>query len=90
MVECDEVCEQKKDEERKRNALLEEQRRKEEELRNKKELEKYEKIFAQKKKTRKRTQSEQENDGFLQQHKFAVAGVTFLIFALVVMYLFIS
>lgn len=85
VVECDEICKEKKEEERKKNALLEEQRRREEELRNKKELERYEKMFAQKKKTKRRMRGEQENEGFLLRYKYAIAGVTFLIIALIVM-----
>lgn len=86
-VECDEVCEEKKEAVRRQNADLEAQRRKEEELKNQKELEKYEKMFAQKKKSKKRTRSEQEDDGFLIKYKYAIAGVTFLILAIVVIYL---
>lgn len=89
IVECDEICEQKKEEERRKNEILEEERRKIEELKNKKELEKYEKLFVQqKKKNRKRTRSEADDVGFLQQYKYVVAGVTFLITSLVVIYLF--
>lgn len=87
VVECDEICKQKIEEERRRNALLEEQRKKEEELRNKKELEKYEKMFAQKKKSRKRTRDEHEDEGVLQKYKYIIAGVTFLIVAIAI-YLF--
>lgn len=88
VVECDEICSQKSEEEKKKNAILEEQRRIEEELKNKKELEKYEKMFAQKKKSRKRTRSEQEDSSFLIKYKYVMAGVTFLILAIVMIYLF--
>lgn len=87
LVECDEICEQKKEAARQQNAYLEAQRRKEEELKNQKELEKYEKMFAQKKKNKKRTRSEQEDDGVLIKYKYVVAGVTFLILAIIVIYL---
>lgn len=84
LVECDEVCEQKRIEEKKKNEELEKQRKKEEELRNKKELEKYEKMFSQKKKNRKRTYTGQERKNLIQQCKYVLAGATFLIILIVV------
>lgn len=61
-VECDDACREKMEEERKKNEMLEERRRFEEEVKNKKELERYEKMFQQRKKNRERKLSKVGDD----------------------------
>lgn len=87
-VKCDEICALKLEEERKKNEILEEQRKKEEELKNKKELEKYEKMFQQKKKNKERKVRNYDDErSFLDKYRVIiicvlVAVVSFVIFIL--------
>ncbi|CAH1179658.1 unnamed protein product [Phaedon cochleariae] len=69
VVECDEICLKKKEEDRKIREAAEEQRRVEEELKNKKELEKYQKMFEGKKKQRdRRSMEDEEQIGFVKKY----------------------
>lgn len=83
-VECDEVCLQKQEEEKKKRQLLEEQKKREEEIKNKRELEKYEKIFQPKKKTKeRRVRGNQDERSFLEKYKFVILGLLVLLVSFV-------
>ncbi|CAH1115827.1 unnamed protein product [Psylliodes chrysocephalus] len=90
IVECDEICEVKKEETRKIREAAEEQKRKEEEIKNKKELEKYQKIFEGKKKNRERRRHEDEvEDGFIKKYWVILVAV-FVMFVSLGGYLVLS
>lgn len=79
VVECDEICAQKKEEQMKVRKALEEQKLKEEEEKNKKELEKYQKMFEGKKKTKERKIKEQEDKvSFFRQYWVVLVTVSVL------------
>lgn len=69
IIECDETCSAKKEEQRKIREAQEEQKRKDEEVRNQKELEKYQKMFEGKKKTRdRRIYEEEKQENFIKKY----------------------
>jgi len=87
-VECDEVCLEKQAEEKKLKTLEKEQKKKEEELKNQKELEKYEKKFQGKKRTKERKiVNQSEEQSLLQKYwLIVVSGIVLIIAA----YVFVS
>ncbi|KAF5270987.1 hypothetical protein FQR65_LT05337 [Abscondita terminalis] len=88
MVKCDEVCQEKQREEKKARDLANERKRKEEELKNKIELEKYEKLLHGKKKSKERRVINQTEEVLLIRKYWMVAvslvvvvvGVYFMFF----------
>ncbi|XP_017781549.1 PREDICTED: NF-X1-type zinc finger protein NFXL1 [Nicrophorus vespilloides] len=75
VLECDEVCAEKKLEERKLKDLENEKRKKEEEIKNQKELEKYEKMMQGKKKSKERKNVEiVEQKSFMQKYWMFIVG----------------
>lgn len=89
-VECDDLCLQKKEEERKLHNAAKEEKQRLEELKNKKELEKYQKLFEGKKKQRERKHhDEQEEVHFIYKYKLAFISSILLIISIVIYYVFI-
>lgn len=80
-MECDELCDKKKSEEKQLREAANVERQRLEELKNKKELEKYQKLFEGKKKQRDRRQYDEEEDvGFIYRYKVAImSSITFII-----------
>lgn len=73
-VECNEICLQKIAEEKETRALENERKRKEEELNNLRELEKYEKKFQGKRRTKeRRIVDEADEKSILAKYWFVVA-----------------
>lgn len=91
-VECDQTCMQKIAEEKEMKALENERKRKEEELNNLRELEKYEKKFQGKRRTKeRRVVDEVDESSMLAKYWFVVAvpGVVIVV-AFIYMVLVVS
>ncbi|XP_008191258.2 NF-X1-type zinc finger protein NFXL1 [Tribolium castaneum] len=87
-VECDEICNRKKEEDRKQQELINEQKRKEEELKNERELAKYKKIFESKKRTRdRRAYEEEEEVTFIKKYWFLITTFTAVVLSAVVFFI---
>ncbi|KAJ8941974.1 hypothetical protein NQ314_010198 [Rhamnusium bicolor] len=87
IVECDEVCEKKKEEERILKEAINKQQKLEEELKNRKELEKYQKMFEGKKKNRNRKFYEEEEEiSLIKKYRFVFLSVTLLVISFLIYY----
>lgn len=88
IVECDETCVKKQEEEKKLKDKEDEIRKKEEDLKNKIELEKFEKKFQGKRRYKeKRIVNEFDNRSFVQKHWLAILSLSMLIISVVFYYL---
>lgn len=82
IINCDEMCEQKKKEEKKQHELESEAKKKEEELRNAKELEQFQKKFQTKKKYKdKKINCDREEQSFLKKYWIIFTALLVVILA---------
>lgn len=83
-VACDEVCARKLQDEKRLKDLEDEQKKKEEEMKNLKELEKYEKKFQGKKRTKeRRTYNHLEEQSFLRKYLLIIVAIVIILIAVI-------